>query len=137
MEKKIIFICTHNANRSQMAEAIMRSLYGNVFEVYSAGTRPTKINPITINVLKDIGIDASNQRPKHINEFKNIKFDYVITLCNTGKEDCPFVAGATKYIHKAFDDPSELKGSDEELLSGFKRVRDEIKDWLQEELNIN
>lgn len=89
-KERVLFICTHNSARSQMAEGILKHLYGEKFEVYSAGTQVTSVNPLTIDVLAEVGIDILNYRSKSINEFKKMKFNYVITVCDSAKETCPF-----------------------------------------------
>ena len=90
MKKKVLFICTHNSARSQMAEGILRTLYGDRYEAYSAGTQPTKVNPYAIKVMSEIGIDISNHRSKSAEEFRGKEFDYVVTVCDNVKEACPF-----------------------------------------------
>ena len=131
MKKKVLFICTHNSARSQMAEGLLKSLYGKCFEVYSAGTKPTRVSPYAVKVMKEIGIDISNQRSKSIDEFEGIEFDYVITVCDSAKEECPFFPGKV-VIHKSFPDPSSYEGTEEEKLQFFRKVRDTIKDWIED-----
>ena len=114
-----------------MAEGLLKSLYGNCFEVYSAGTKPTRVNHYAVKVMKEIGIDISNQRSKSIDEFKGIEFDYVITVCDSAKEECPFFPGKI-VIHKSFPDPSNYEGSEEEKLQFFRKVRDMIKNWIED-----
>ena len=130
MKKKVLFICTHNSARSQMAEGLLKSLYGDRYEGYSAGTEPTKVNPYAVKVMAEIGIDISMNRSKSINEFHGIKFDYVVTVCDHAREACPFFTGGEEYLHKSFQDPTEFKGAEDETLTAFRRVRDEIKDWI-------
>ena len=132
MKKKVLFICTHNSARSQMAEGILRTLYGDRYEAYSAGTQPTKVNPYTIKVMSEIGIDISNHRSKSAEEFRGKEFDYVVTVCDNAKEACPFFPGGKTYLHKGFKDPSEFKGNENEIIAEFQRVRDEIKRWIEE-----
>jgi arsenate reductase len=129
-KKKALFICTRNSARSQMAEAFLRAFYGGDFEAQSAGTEPAAVNPYTIQVMKEIGIDISKQRSKSIREFLGMDFDYVITVCDQARESCPFFPGRT-IIHKAFEDPARFEGTEEEILSTFRKVRDEIKDWVE------
>lgn len=131
MKRKVLFICTHNSCRSQMAEGLLRALYGDYYESYSAGLEATEVNPYAIKVMSEIGIDISNQRSKSINEFKGILFDYVVTVCDSAKERCPFFPGK-RVIHKSFVDPAEFIGSEEEKFSVFREVRDQIKDWIVE-----
>ncbi len=131
-KKKVIFICTHNSARSQMAEGIMNTLYGDKFIAFSAGTEPKGVNPLAIEVLKEIGIDISYHRSKSINEFKGEVFDYVVTVCDNAKENCPFLPGGKKYIHRSFLDPTRVEGSYEERLEVFRKVRDEILRWIKD-----
>ncbi|MEM0466496.1 MAG: arsenate reductase ArsC [Candidatus Thermoplasmatota archaeon] len=121
-KKKVLFLCTHNAARSQMAEGLLRSLYGNLYEVYSAGVTPSQVHPSAIAVMKEIHVDISSHRSKSIDEFKTICFDYVITVCDHAKATCPFFPGK-KIIHHSFKDPTTL--------SEFRKIRDEIKTWIQ------
>lgn len=131
MRKKVLFICTHNSARSQMAEALLNKLYGDRFEAYSAGIEPREINPYVVKVMAEIGIDVSEQRSKSIKEFWGQKFDYVVTVCDHAKENCPFFPGK-KRMHKGFEDPSEFKGSDEKIMNNVRRVRDEIRKWIKQ-----
>jgi arsenate reductase len=135
MKKKVLFICTQNSARSQMAEGILRKLYGNQYEVYSAGIRISQVNPYAIKVMQEIGIDISMQYSKSIEEFKNMTFDYVITVCNAAKENCPFFSNGKKYIHKSFSDPAEYKRKEEEILEKFRQVRDEIMSFFYKSIH--
>ncbi len=128
-KKKILFICTHNSARSQMAEGLLRASYPEDFDVYSGGTEPSEVNPKAIKVMEEIGVDISHQRAKNVSEFIDQKFDYVVTVCDQARESCPFFPGG-KIIHKSFKDPSSLKGTDEEVFAGFREARDEIRDWI-------
>jgi arsenate reductase len=130
-KKKILFICTHNSARSQMAEGIMKSLYGEYYDVYSASTDPSEVNPYAIQVMKEIGLDISKQRSKSLEEFRDFRFDYVITVCDQAKESCPFFPGGV-IIHKGFKDPSQSSGTEDEILASFRKTRDEIKIWIKE-----
>ena len=130
LKKKVLFICTHNSARSQMAEGLLNALYGDRYKAYSAGIEPTKVNPYAVEVMAEIGIDLSRQRSKSIEEFREKNFDYVITLCDHAKEACPFFPGE-KILHKSFEDPSKFKGTEEEILEETRRIRDEIKYWLE------
>ena len=129
LRKKVLFICTHNSARSQMAEGILNSLYGNRFEAHSAGTIPTAVDPRAISVMAEIGIDISHQRSKSASEFHGEAIDYVVTLCNDAKETCPFFPGAKEYIHRGFVDPADKSELDEGM-AAFSQVRDELKDWI-------
>jgi arsenate reductase len=115
-----------------MAEGLLRTLYGNSYETFSAGIEPTHVNPYGVEVMKELGIDLSTHRSKSIEEFRGMTFDYVITVCDNAKEGCPFFPGKT-IIHKEFDDPSIFDGSVEEILAMFRRVRNEIKEWVIDE----
>jgi arsenate reductase len=127
--KKVLFICTHNSARSQMAEGILKSLYGDRYEVFSAGSEPTSVNPLAVLVLSEIGIDISHNRSKHINEFVDKEIDMVVTLCGGGNETCPFVPGAKRYIHHSFADPAASSDSSKGSAS-FREVRDGLKEWI-------
>jgi arsenate reductase len=135
-KEKVLFICTSNSARSQIAEGLLRSFFGDKYEVYSAGINPTTINPYAIEVMKEIGIDISSQRSKNIEEFRNQKFDYVVTVCDNSNEVCPFFPGKN-IIHKGFYDPSEVKGNIAEKLNTFRNVRDQIKEWIEETFENN
>jgi len=130
MKKKVLFICTHNSARSQMAEAFLNKLYGDKYEAYSAGIEPREINPYVVKAMAEIGIDISKQRSKSINEFWDQNFDYVVTVCDNAKENCPFFPGE-KIMHKSFEDPAEFGGSEEEIMKKVRQVRDEIKEWIR------
>ena len=136
-KKRILFICTGNSARSQIAEGLINHLYLNNFEAKSAGTRPSPINPYAIKVMDEIGIDISNQRSKSIAEFNGVKFDIVITVCNNAKKICPFFPGAKEMIHAPFDDPAAFKGADDQIIEFFRSVRDQIKKWINENLIYN
>ena len=131
-KKKVLFICTHNSARSQMAEGFINSLYGKMYEAYSAGTKPGKVNPYAIKVMEEIGIDISNHKSKSVSLFKDTEFDYVVTVCDHAKERCPFFPDAKKYLHKGFFDPSSITGSGEKKLFIFREVRDEIFNWIRD-----
>jgi len=133
MKKKVLFLCTENSCRSQMAEGILRHLMGNEFEVFSAGVRPSVVNPIAIKVMAEIGIDISGHRSKSLDEFQGMNFDFVITTCDAARETCPVFPGKARHLHWGFNDPATVRGSEEEILSAFRKVRDEIKSRIQEE----
>jgi len=134
-KKRVLFICTHNAARSQMAEGLLRALYGNRYEVFSAGTEPGRVSPYAIKVMAEIGIDIGAHRAKSLQEFLNQKFDYMVTVCDHAKESCPYFPGGKKILHQSFEDPSTLTGSEEEIIAGFRRIRDEIRRWIEEEFS--
>jgi len=130
-KKKVLFICSANSARSQMGEGLLRTHSDN-YEAYSAGVSSSNVNPYAIRVMEEIGIDMSAHRSQSIEEFRQVKFDTVVTVCDHAKETCPFFPGAKKYIHKNFENPAEAKGTDDEILVVFRRVRDEIKAWITE-----
>lgn len=130
-KKTVLFICTHNSARSQIAEALTNKFKAATYEAYSAGTEPTMVNPYTVKVMAEIGIDVSGNQAKHVNVYKGRNFDYVVTVCDHAKETCPFFPGAKKYLHQGFTDPSTFTGDEEERLSGFRKLRDEIKNWVE------
>ena len=136
MKAKILVLCTGNSCRSQMAEGILKSLDGEL-EVNSAGTRPEKmVNPNAVTVMKEIGIDISSQFPKLADNFIKDSFDYVITVCDNAKESCPVFSGKVEHrLHIGFDDPAMAKGTGDEVLNVYRRVRDEIKKEFTEFYN--
>jgi arsenate reductase len=134
-KKRVLFICTHNAARSQMAEGFLRALHGNRYEVFSAGTEPGRVSPYAIMVMAEIGIDIGAHHSKSIQEFLNQDFDHVITVCDHAKESCPYFPGGKKILHKSFEDPSALTGTEEEIMAAFRRVRDEIRNWIENEFS--
>jgi len=113
-----------------MAEAFLNAFYNDKYEAYSAGTEPGELNPYVVKAMAEIGIDISKQRPKSLEEFRGQKFDYVVTVCNRAREACPFFPGKV-ILHKGFDDPSKFKGSEDEILEKVRRVRDQIKNWIE------
>ncbi len=118
-----------------MAEGILRHLMGDKFVVESAGTRPSVVNPVAIKVMAEIGIDISGHRSKSADEFQGIRFDLVITTCDAARETCPFFPGKARHLHWSFNDPAAVRGSEEEILSAFRKVRDEIKTKIQAEFS--
>ena len=130
MKKRVLFLCTANSSRSQMAEGMANHLWGDRIAAFSAGTQATFVNRTAIEVMKEIGIDISNHRSKNLSEFDGQMFDYVITLCGSANETCPLYIGGTTKTHIGFDDPAKVNGTPEEILNEFRRVRDEIKDKL-------
>jgi arsenate reductase (thioredoxin) len=126
-KKRVLFLCTGNSARSQMAEGLLRHKAGDRFEVFSAGTHPKGMHPRSIDVMKEIGIDISKQTSKDVASYANRKFDYVITVCDRAKQECPVFPGAEP-IHWGFDDP--VDASQDKQLAIFRRVRDEIRQRL-------
>lgn len=135
MKQKVLFLCTHNSCRSQLAEGLVNHDLGDRFQAFSAGTEATRVNPLAIEVMAEIGIDIAGQRSKTMDEFAGERFDYVITLCGDANEKCPLFFGGVRRVHIGFDDPSRLTGSAAELLPEFRRVRDEIRRRLSEYLS--
>jgi len=144
---KVLFLCEYNSARSQMAEGLLRHLYGEKYEVFSAGANPTHVNPFATKVMADIGIDISKQTSKSIEEFRNKEIDLVVSVCRSSAKlmcslcSSPIVMGrpeiinttiprAKHYLHHGFNDPSEVIGSDEEKTMAFRRTRDDIKQWI-------
>ena len=130
-KKKVLFICTHNSARSQMAEGLLNAFYGDRFETCSAGTEPSQVNPYAIKAMAEIGIDISKNRSKSLQEFQGVKFDYVVTVCDQEKGACPFFPGAGTYLHQSFDDPSQFQGTEDEVLAKVREVRNEIRAWIE------
>jgi len=124
---KVLFVCTHNSARSQMAEGFLRHLGGDAFEAASAGTEPGALNPLAVEVMAEVGVDISGQRAKSVDDFVQQQFDYVITVCDDAKEACPFFPKAANRLHWNFPDPSQIIGSREERLAVFRQVRDGVK----------
>jgi arsenate reductase (thioredoxin) len=131
MKKRVLILCTGNSARSQMAEALLGHDAANRFEVESAGTKPAQVRPEAIAVMKELGIDISSHRSKHVDEFQGQSFDYVLTVCDNAKESCPVFPGQAKRLHKSFVDPAAYQGTEEERLALFRRVRNEIRDYLK------
>lgn len=129
-KKRVLILCTGNSARSQMAEGLLRQDAGNLFDVESAGTKPSMVRPEAIAAMTEIGIDISGQRSKHVDEFEGQKFDYVITVCDNAREACPVFFGAVKRLHHSFDDPAAVEGTENERLATFRRVRDELRAYL-------
>jgi arsenate reductase len=131
-KKRVLILCTGNSARSQMAEGLLRHDAGNRFYVESAGTKPGSVRPEAITVMRELGIDISGHRSKHVDEFQGQHFDYVITVCDNARETCPVFFGEAKKLHHDFDDPAALTGSEPERLALFRRVRDELRAYLIE-----
>jgi len=126
-KKRVLFLCTGNSCRSQMAEGFLRHMAGDRFEVFSAGIKPTQVNPLAIKVMAEAGIDISKHRSKSAMEFIGQKFDFVVTVCDNAKQTCPIFPGKYEKIHWDLEDPAEAQGTEEERLVFFRRIRDEIK----------
>ncbi|CUU06740.1 protein tyrosine phosphatase [Candidatus Thermokryptus mobilis] len=127
---RVLFLCTGNSCRSQMAEGLLRHFGNDKFEVYSAGTNPSFVHPLAIEAMREIGIDISWHRSKSVMEFIGQNFDYVITVCDKAKESCPTFPGDVKRIHWSFEDPAEATGTKEERMKVFRKVREQIKEHI-------
>jgi len=130
-KQRVLILCTGNSARSQMAEGLLRHDAGDRFEAFSAGVSPCSIRPETIVVMRELGIDMSGHRPKHVNEFAGQSFDYVLTVCDHAREICPVFPRQTAMIHHSFVDPGNYNGSEEERLARFRKVRDQIREYLR------
>jgi len=123
----VLFLCTHNSARSQMAAGLLRHLAGDRFEVASAGTEATRVHPLAIRAMGDVGIDLGLHTSKTVDSLLDRPWDYVITVCDSANERCPLFPGRTTRLHWSFDDPSQATGTEDERLDTFRRVRDEIR----------
>lgn len=130
MKTRVLFLCVHNSARSQLAEGLLRHMAGDTFEVYSAGSEPSQVNPFAIRVLQDRGIDASGHSSKNVRQFIHEPFDYVITLCDD--EVCPVFPGAVTRLHWGMPDPSAVQGDSDEKLEAFQKTADALEKRLQE-----
>ena len=131
MKKTVLFLCTGNSCRSQMAEGLLRHLAGDRFEAASAGTHPAGLNPGAVAVMQEIGINISSHRSKQVDEYKDARFDYVITVCDRAKETCPIFPASSVQLHWSFEDPAAAVGTIEERQRVFRRVRDEIAERIR------
>ena len=127
MKQRVLFLCTGNSCRSQMAEGLLRHLASDRFDVFSAGLTPSAVNPYAIKVMAQIGIDISKQNSKNVSQFLAQPFDFVITLCDSAKQTCPFFPGKATRLHWDLLDPADAIGTEEEILAIFRKIRDEIK----------
>src|SRR6266581_2298450 len=134
MKQRVLFICTHNSARSQMAEGLLRHLGGERFEVFSAGTEATHVRPLAIRTMAELGIDISRQESKTLDRYLGEPFDEVITVCDTAAEVCPVFPGASRRRHWSFEDPSKATGSETGQLVVYRRIRDKIRSRIEEEL---
>jgi arsenate reductase (thioredoxin) len=132
---KVLFLCTGNSARSQMAEGLLRSMAGEKFEVFSAGTRPVGLNPNAVKAMSEVGVDIAGYRSKSIDEFLSEQFDYVVTVCDNAKESCPIFAGSGSRIHHSFRDPAAAPV--DKQIAVFRQVRDEIREWLSNFITTN
>jgi arsenate reductase (thioredoxin) len=135
MEKiKVLFLCTHNSARSQMAEGLLRHLAGNRFEVMSAGTEATQVRPLAMRAMSELGIDISSQESKTQDRYLGEPFNYVITVCDEANEACPFFPGAAELLHWSLPDPAAAEGTEEDRLEFFRLVRDRLRNRIEGEL---
>ena len=126
----VLFVCTHNSSRSQLAEGLLRDRYGDRYEVMSAGTEPGGVNPFAVEVMDEIGIDLSGHTSDPVYAYTDRPLHIVITVCDDAAENCPYVSAEKENLHRGFDDPSAVTGSDEEKRAAFRRVRDELAEWI-------
>jgi arsenate reductase len=141
-KKKVLFLCTHNSARSQMAEGLLRAMHGDRYEAYSAGVKATAVDSRAVRAMSEIGIDISSQRSKSSQEFLDTVFDLAVTVCDRARQACPICSTeielpartprAREVIHRSFLDPAATKGSEEEKMQAFRKVRDEIKEWISQ-----
>jgi arsenate reductase len=131
---RVLFLCTHNSARSQMAEGLLRSCSGGAYEAFSAGTTATRVRPEAIAVMQEIGMDISAQASKTLERYLHESFDVVITVCDDANEACPVFPHARQRRHWSIDDPSRVKGSEAERLTAFRRARDELRTRIETEL---
>lgn len=138
-KRQVLFLCTHNSCRSQMAEGLVNHDFGDRVAAFSAGTEATRVNPLAAKVMAELGIDLSGHSSKVLDEFDGKNFDYVITLCGDANEKCPLFFGGVERRHIGFEDPSRLPGDDADVLPEYRRVRDEIRrtmnDFFDKELS--
>jgi arsenate reductase len=133
LKLRVLFLCTGNSCRSQMAEGFARALKGDIIEAHSAGVTPQGLNPLAVKAMAEAGVDISSQRSKHVRELASLNFDYVVTVCGHAAETCPAFPGKARVVHQAFDDPPALARnalSEEEALVHYRRVRDEIREFI-------
>jgi arsenate reductase len=130
-KKRVLVLCTGNSARSQMGEGLFRAEGGATLDVFSAGTKPGSVRPEAITVMKEIGIDISGHRSKSVDEFAGQSFDYVVTVCDNARDNCPVFPVGTDRIHWSFEDPAAVEGSEGERLSAFRRIRDQIRERVK------
>jgi arsenate reductase len=126
----VLFVCTHNSARSQMAEGLLRDRYGDRYEVHSAGTTPGGVNPFAVEVMDEVGVDISGHTSDPIEAFDDTSLDVVVTVCDDAAENCPYIPARKKNLHRGFEDPSAVVGAYAEKRAAFRRIRDELADWV-------
>jgi arsenate reductase (thioredoxin) len=134
---RVLFLCTHNSARSQMAEGLLRHLAGDGFEAHSAGTEATHVRPLAIRAMADLGVDISGQKSETLDGYLDLPFDYVVTVCDDANEACPHFPDAGRRLHWSLPDPSKATGAEDERLEVFRSVRDEIRSRIERELLAN
>ena len=134
---RVLFLCTHNSARSQMAEGLLRHLAGDGFEAHSAGTEATHVRPLAIRAMADLGVDISGQESETLDGYLDLPFDYVVTVCDDANEACPHFPDAGRRLHWSLPDPSKATGAEDERLEVFRSVRDEIRSRIEGELLAN
>lgn len=127
----VLFVCTHNSSRSQMAEGLFRARYGAHYKVRNAGTRPGGVNPFAVEVMEEIGIDISEHTSEHVEACDETPFDIVVTVCDDAAENCPYIPARKRNLHHGFEDPSSVKGTEEERRAAFRQTRDELTEWIE------
>lgn len=132
---KVLFICHHNSGRSQMAEALLRMLYGQRYDSFSAGVIPTEVNPYAVKIMEQVGVDMSPYRSKSIDEFKDIIFDYVVTVCDKARETCPFFPGIN-ILHHSISSAS-TEGDEEQIMASYAMMRDEIRAYIEQQFGTH
>ncbi|MEM6785411.1 MAG: arsenate reductase ArsC [Bacteroidota bacterium] len=130
LKPTVLFVCTHNSARSQMAEGLLRARYGDRFEAASAGTAPGGVNPFAVQAMADLGIDLSGHTSDHVDAFEGQDFEYVVTVCDNAREACPYIPATIENLHHSFPDPSAATGTDADKLATFRTVRDQIAVWM-------
>ncbi len=137
MTCKVLFICTHNSARSQMAEGLVNALFPGRVQAFSAGTAPSSVHPLAIAAMAEIGLDISGHRSKHLREFEEERFDLVVTVCDGANEVCPFFPGAKEREHVGFPDPSAVQGTEDDRLNAFRQVRDQLSGFVRERFALS
>ena len=131
---RVLFLCTHNSARSQMAEGLLRDLAGDRFEAMSAGTEATRVRPLAVRAMEEIGVDISHQESKTLDRYLNEPFDHVVTVCDEANEVCPFFPEAANRLHWSFEDPSKAEGTEDERFEVFRSVRDRMRERIEVDL---
>ena len=135
--KRVLFVCTHNSSRSQMAEGLLRGRGGDRYEVHSAGTEPGGVNPFAVEVMAEIGIDISGHTSDSVDAHADTLHDIVVTVCDDAAENCPYIPAREQNLHQGFTDPSAVEGTDDEKRAAFRRVRDKLANWIDDMFETN